>query len=309
MVVGEKQSFQLRIFRIVFWFIRLFSGKKMRDIHSTRREMDFGARTFLRRPSKVSYQPITMGGVPAERITPDNARHDKVLYYLHGGAYALCSLDTHRRMVAKIAQAAGVTAFLIDYRMAPEHLFPAALDDATKGYQWLLDQGYKAQDIVIAGDSAGGGLAVATMLKLREDCRPMPAAAVLLSPWTDLEGIGDSNKRKKRTDSVLRNEWLVWHGKLYAGDSDIRNPFISPVYGDCTSLPPMMIQVGQPELIYNDSTRLAAKARAEGVEVELVEWANTFHVWQVYDFLLPEARESIKQMGAYVKLHLGLEQH
>lgn len=241
----------------------------------------------------------------AERITPDGARHDKVLYYLHGGAYALGSLNTHRRMIALLAKEAGITAFAIDYRLAPEHIFPAALIDSVQGYRWLLDQGYKPEDIIIAGDSAGGGLSVATLLKLREEAVPLPAAAVLLSPWTDLEGIGESNRRPQRRDSLLHNEGLNWHGKLYAGAEDLRNPFISPIYADCEGLPPMMIQVGKIELLYNDSTRMAGKARSCGIEVELVEWEHTFHVWQILDFLLPESRESIKQMGAYMRKHLG----
>jgi acetyl esterase/lipase len=245
MIVGEKASWQLKVFRFFLRIIRIFVGRKLPTVPRMRKDMDRAASIFLRRPKHVSYQPLDMDGIPAERITPDGARHDKVLYYLHGGAYALCSLHTHRRMIALIAKAAGITAYAIEYRMAPEHVFPAALDDALKGYQWLLQQGFKPEDIVIAGDSAGGGLSVATLLKIKELCLPMPAAAVLLSPWTDLEGIGNSNKLPRRNDSVLHNDGLIWHGKLYAGKTDIRNPFISPIYAQCDNLPPIMIQVGQ----------------------------------------------------------------
>lgn len=303
---GNKASWQLKVFRFILRIIRLFTGNRLPSVARMRRDMDLAARLFLPRPRKVSYQSVSLNGIPAERITPQGAQHNKVLYYLHGGAYALCSLNTHRRMIALLAKAAGITAFAIEYRMAPEHVFPAALVDAVKGYEELLHQGYKPEDIVIAGDSAGGGLSVATLLKLREQCLPMPAAAVLLSPWTDLEGIGESNKAPRRVDSVLHNDGLIWHGKLYAGSADIRNPFISPIYAECDQLPPMMIQVGQLELLYNDATRMAAKAQAAGVDVELVEWGHTFHVWQMYDFLLPEARQSIKQMGAYMRKKLGL---
>lgn len=296
----------MKVFRFFLRIIRLFTGNRLPPVARMRRDMDRGAGLFLRRPKHVSYHSFDIGGIPAERITPNGARHDKVLYYLHGGAYALCSLHTHRRMIARIAQAAGITAYAIEYRMAPEHVFPAALDDALLGYQWLLQQGFKPEDIIIAGDSAGGGLSVATLLKLKEQCLPMPAAAVLLSPWTDLEGIGDSNKLPRRNDSVLHNEGLIWHGKLYAGPTDIRNPFVSPIYAQCENLPPIMIQVGQLELLYNDSTRMAEKLQAGGVEVELVEWGHTFHVWQIYDFFLPEAKESIQQMGDYMKRKLGL---
>ncbi len=291
---------------MAFWVIRFFTGKPMPDVIRMRKAMDFWAPLVLRRPKHVSYQPIVIDGVPAERITPEGARHDKVLYYLHGGAYALCSLKTHRRLIARLAKAAGITAYAMEYRMAPEHVYPAALDDAVKGYVWLLHQGYKPEDIVIAGDSAGGGLAMSTLFKLRDLGIAQPAAAVLLSPWADLEGSGESNKRTRRRDSLLHNEGLLWHGRLYAGETDLRDPFISPIYGDCDGLPPIMIQVGELELIYNDSTRMAEKAASCGIEVELVEWGHTFHVWQIYDFMLPEATESIKQMGEYMKKKLGL---
>lgn len=307
MIVREKRSWQLALFRFFLRFVRLFIGKRLPSVASMRKDMDRSARWFLPRAKHIKVQSLDIAGIKAERITPDGARHDKALYYLHGGAYALCSFETHRRMIAKIAGAAGITAYAIDYRMAPENIYPCALDDAIKGYQYLLDEGFKPNDIIIAGDSAGGGLSAATLLKLKDLNMPQPAAVVLLSPWGDLEGAGDSNKIPRRMDSVLTNEALIWHGKLYAGDANLCDPFISPIYGDYTGLPPIMIQVGAVELIHSDSVRIAAKAEAAGVKVDLIEWAHTFHVWQMYDFFLPEARESIQQMGAYMQERLGLK--
>lgn len=306
MIVREKRSWQLALFRFILLFVRLFVGKRLPTVNRMRKDMDRAAKWFLPRAKNITIQPLTIAGMRAERITPKGARHDKALYYLHGGAYALCSLETHRRMVAKIAEAAGITAFAIEYRMAPEYTYPVALEDAIAGYQYLLDEGYKPEDIIIAGDSAGGGLSAATLLKIKELGLPLPAAGVLLSPWGDLEGTGESNKIPRRKDSVLHNDALLWHGKLYAGKANLRDPFISPIYGDYTGLPPIMIQVGAVELIHSDSVRIAAKAQADGVAVELVEWAHTFHVWQMYDFFLPEAHESIQQMGEYMKKRLGI---
>lgn len=306
MKVGVKRSWQLALFRFILRFVRLFIGKRLPTVARMRKDMDLAARWFLPRAKNMTVQPILMAGLKAERITPTGARHDKALYYLHGGAYALCSIETHRRMITKIAEAAGIAAFAIEYRMAPEHLYPAALEDSVAGFQYLLGEGYKPEDIIIAGDSAGGGLTAVTLLKLKELGMPMPAAAVLLSPWGDLEGTGESNHIPRRKDSVLTNEALTWHGKLYAGKADLRNPFISPIYGDYTGLPPIMLQCSSVELIHSDSVRIAAKAEAAGVKVELVEWGHTFHVWQMYDFFLPEARESIKQMGAFMKQQLGM---
>ncbi len=307
MIIRKNRSWQLAIFRFLLRFVRIFVGKRLPSIASMRIDMDRAARWFVPRAKNVAVQPLTMAGLKAERVTPKGARHDKALYYLHGGAYALCSLETHRRMIAKIAEAAGITAFAIEYRMAPEHVFPAALDDAIAGYQYLLDEGFKPEDIIIAGDSAGGGLAAATLLKLKALDMPLPAAGVLLSPWGDLEGAGESNKIPRRKDSVLHNDSLIWHGKLYAGETSLQDPFISPIYGDYIGLPPIMLQVGAIELIHSDSVRIATKAEAAGVNVDLVEWAHTFHVWQMYDFLLPEARESIQQMGDYMKERLGMK--
>jgi epsilon-lactone hydrolase len=306
MKVGERRSWQLIVIRFLLRFVRIFIGKRLPTVARMRKDMDRAARWFLPRAKNVTVQKLSIAGLKAERITPNVARHDKALYYLHGGAYALCSIETHRRMIAKIAEAAGITAFAFEYRMAPEHIYPAAVEDAVAGYQYLLAEGYKPEDIIIGGDSAGGGLSAVTLLKLKELNLPLPAGAVLLSPWGDLEGAGESNKIPRRRDSVLTNEALVWHGKLYAGTADLHNPFISPIYGDYTGLPPIMIQVGAVELIHSDSVRIAAKAEAAGVKVELVEWGHTFHVWQMYDLILPEARESIQQMGTFMKKQLGI---
>lgn len=266
-----------------------------------RKELDRGA-WFMPRFRKVDYKKLEVNGLKAEWITPKKLKHpDKVLYYLHGGAYAVCSIETHRRLVARLAYLTGVKALMIEYRMAPESPFPAAIDDAVTGFNWLQQQGYDAKDIVIGGDSAGGGLSVTTMLQLRDTQQPLPAFALLISPWTDLEGTGDSNTSKDLPDSVLNNPALIWHGKLYAGKESLRHPMISPIYADLTGLPPLYIVVGEEELIYDDSVRLAQKADSCGVEVTLEKWAHMFHVWQIYDFIMPEANTSIHEMAKRIE--------
>lgn len=296
--VNRRPSLVLRVFKLIFRIIRFFTHKKVEfDVPRHRRELDRGA-WFMPRFRKVAYEKLQVNGLKAEWITPNKVKYpEKVLYYLHGGAYAVCSIETHRRLVARLAYLTGMKALMIEYRMAPEHPFPTAIDDAAGGFNWLLEQGYSSKNIVIGGDSAGGGLSVTSMLRLRDTQQPLPAFALLVSPWTDLEGTGESNITKDLPDSVLNNPALVWHGKLYAGKESLRHPMISPIYADLTGLPPLYIVVGEEELIYNDSTRLAEKADACGVNVTLEKWAHMFHVWQVYDFIMPEANASLHEMA------------
>ena len=300
-------SIMLLIMKLVMIIMHLFSKKQKIPYYvpKLRKKLDASAERFLKRPKAVNYEPYDLDGMLCEWIRPTGSDPKKVLYYLHGGAYAICSLKTHRRLIANIARQAGTEAFAIEYRMAPENPYPAAVDDAVKGYQYLLDQGYEPKHIVIAGDSAGGGLTAVTMLKLRELGLPQPAAGVLLSPWADLEGIGESNIKYDVRSSVINNPALIFHGQIYAGDHDLRDPYISPIYADFTGVAPMYIVASRHELIYDDSTRLAAKADKDGVVVTFDTYPHVMHVWQTFDMLLPEARQSIKEIGNYIKAQLG----
>jgi acetyl esterase/lipase len=251
----------------------------------------------------VKCEAVSAGGVPAEWIVPPNAANDRVILYLHGGGYVMGSINTHRAMIARIARASEAKALALNYRMAPEDPFPTAVDDATAAYRWLLAQGYKPGKIVISGDSAGGGLTLATLLALRDAGTPLPAAAVPISPWADLEGTGASIETRAAADPMVDKAGLLRMAQMYAGDSDPKNPLISPIYADYKGLPPMLIQVGDAEILLDDSTRVAERARAAGVKVELEAYPEMFHVWHVFAKILPEGQQAIDRIGEYVRAH------
>lgn len=300
----QRPSIMLWVMKFIFMLIRFFVGSKSNyDIVKERMRFDKMAQRI---PKLKGFEinKFMIGEMRAEWIKPKNAKRDKVLYYLHGGAYAVCSMETHRRMVGKIAEAAGIIALGIEYRMIPEAAFPAATKDALMGYKYLLSQGYKGSDIVVAGDSAGGGLSAALVQILRKEGLPQPALSVLLSPWADLAGTGESNTKFDVRTSIINQHGLLHFGAMYAANTDINNPLVSPIYGDFTNTTPMYIVVSRHELIYNDSTRLATQVDSYGVPVTLETYPKVMHVWQVFDYLLPEARQSIKQLGNVIKAAL-----
>ena len=251
----------------------------------------------------VACEPIKVNGVPAEWIVPPTAASDRVILYLHGGGYVMGSIATHRAMVARIARASQARALSIDYRLAPEHPFPAAIEDATATYRWLLAQGYQPAKIVIAGDSAGGGLTLAALLSIRDAHLPMPAAAVPISPWTDLGGTGESIKTRAARDPMVGGDRLYPMAKQYLGKAEHTNPLASPIHADFHGLPPMLIQVGDAEVLLDDATRVADRAKAAGVKVELEVWDDMIHVWHAFAKILPEAQQAIDKIGTFVRKH------
>jgi acetyl esterase/lipase len=256
-------------------------------------------------PDDVSSQTVDAGGVPSEWVTVPESRDEQVLLYVHGGGYVIGSLDSHRELVGRLARASGARALNVDYRLAPEHPFPAAVEDSTAAYRWLLAQGADPARVVIAGDSAGGGLTLATLLALRDAGDPLPAAGVCLSPWTDLEGTGDSAQPGGVDDPLLELEGLREMGRHYAGDGDPRHPHAAPLYADYTGIPPLLIQVGTREILLDDSRRVAEKARAAGVAVDLEEWEGLIHVWQLFGPAVPESTDAVNAIGAFVRKHIG----
>jgi acetyl esterase/lipase len=251
-------------------------------------------------PADVQRTPLTANGVPAEWIAASNASPNRALLYLHGGGYVIGSITSHREMVARLARAAGARALAIDYRLAPEHPFPGAVEDATAAYRWLLAQGFEPARIVIAGDSAGGGLTVATLVALRDAGDPRPAAGVCMSPWVDLEGLGRSMTANAARDPLVQKDGLVrWAGAYLAG-AHPRTPLAAPLYADLRGLPPLLIQVSTAETLYDDATRLTEKARAAGVDVTLEPWPEMVHVWQLFAPLLPEGQQALARAGAFV---------
>jgi epsilon-lactone hydrolase len=258
----------------------------------------------LRVADDIACTRIDAGGVRAEWIVPPGAVLERVLLYLHGGGYVVCSVSTHRDLISRIARAAGVRALGVDYRLAPEHPFPAAVEDATAAYRWLVSQGTAPGRIAIAGDSAGGGLTLATLVALRDAGDPLPAAAACLSPWVDLEGTGASFTAKAAADPFVRKEMIEFFAQQYLGGRDPRTPLAAPIYADLHGLPPLLIQVGTAEILLDDATRVAERAKAAGVEVSLEVWDDMIHVWQLFAPLLPEGQQAIERIGAFIRQHI-----
>jgi monoterpene epsilon-lactone hydrolase len=253
-------------------------------------------------PYGARHLPGALGGVPGEWVSAGGVPAATLLY-LHGGGYFACSPVTHRAITGAFANR-GFQVFAPDYRLAPEHPFPAAVDDAVQVYKALLDQ-TPAPSLIIAGDSAGGGLALATLLAARTAGLPMPSSAVLFSPWTDLAATGDSLKSNHKRDPMLRGERILEATGFYVNGANPKNPLISPLYADLTGLPPLSIQVGESEVLRDDSTRLAARATAAGVRVDLKIWENMPHVWPLFQVFLPEARAAIAEASAFIKANLS----
>ncbi len=253
---------------------------------------------FARLPTGIQCQSLNVDGVSAEWITvPDTDQG--VILYLHGGAYALGSINVHRQFIARLAIATNIRCLGLNYRLAPEHPFPAALEDTLTAYHWLLSQGLHPSQIIIAGDSAGGGLALAAMLSLRNSAAQLPAGAVCLSPWTDLALTGPSIQGNAKVDPILDLDSLHIYAKYYAAQNEITNPLISPLYADLHGLPPLLIQVGGNEILLDDAVRLHKNALNDGVNATLKIWHHMFHVFQMISFL-PETKEALQSITEFV---------
>jgi acetyl esterase/lipase len=257
--------------------------------------------TIFRPEADVRSETVDAGGVSADWIEAPGADASRALLYLHGGGYVIGSVNTHRDLVSRIARAAGVRALSVEYRLAPENPHPAAVEDSTAAYRWLLRQGLEPGRVVLAGDSAGGGLVIATLVALRDAGDPLPAAGVCLSPWVDLEGVGESMTTKAEPDPLIQRDGLVKMGRLYLGDFDPHTPLAAPLYADLGGLPPLLIQVGTAEALLDDARRVAEKASAAGVDVTLEPWDDMIHVWQIFASMLPEAREAIDRIGDFIR--------
>ncbi|WP_179401278.1 alpha/beta hydrolase [Burkholderia guangdongensis] len=232
---------------------------------------------------------------------PAGRRNGRMLLYFHGGGYYFCSTKTHRPLVFGLTKRAGVRSFSLDYRLAPETRFPGALDDALAAYRKLLELGTPPESIVLGGDSAGGGLALATLVALRDRGEPLPAGAILFSPWTDLAATGATLRTNDGIDPMFAGPALGKAAKLYLGDTPGTHPYASPLYADLAGLPPLFIQAGSTEVLLDDSRRVADKARAAGVQVEIEIWPDMPHVWQVYTPFLPESRRALDRAAAFLR--------
>ncbi len=251
-------------------------------------------------PHNTTHQVIDMNGVSAERVVADETA-SRVVLYLHGGGYCVGSAATHRPLAAHIARASGAVSYVLNYRLAPEYPHPAAMHDTLAAYRWLLAQGIAPARIVIAGDSAGGGLALATAISLRDSGLPLPAALVLISPWTDLSLSGETIKSLAWRDPILSHSITSLWARLYAGELPLTHPLCSPLFSPLERLPPMLIQVGSEEILLSDSQRLAERAKAAGVEVQSRVYDKMWHDFQVQAGVLRDSDAAIAEIGAFVK--------
>ncbi|MDT3443284.1 alpha/beta hydrolase [Pseudofrankia sp. BMG5.37] len=252
-------------------------------------------------PDGVTFEDVDAGGVPAQWARPDGAPTNRVLLYLHGGGYCFCSVRSHRRLVGHLARAAGRQALSVDYRLAPEHPHPAAVTDALTAYRWLLEQGLDPAHLAVAGDSAGGGLAVALLLRARDEGLPLPSGAVLLSPWVDLAMTADSLTSRADVDVRQSPAETRWCAGQYLAGQDPRDPYASPLYADLTGLPPLYIQAGDWDTLVDDAHRLAEKARRLGVDVRLDLFPEMPHAHQLWAGTIPEADDAVARVGEYLR--------
>jgi len=255
-------------------------------------------------PGDAVVEEIVIEHVEADWVSVPESRPDRAILYLHGGGYVIGSNRAYREYGARLARATRSRVCVLNYRLAPEHPFPAAVDDAAMAYRWLVDQGLDPTRLVIAGDSAGGGLALAALQRLRDDGDVLPAGAACLSPWVDLEVTGASAAPGVVDDPLVSLDTLAGMRKAYAG-SQVRNPLASPLHGHFSGLPPLLIQVGTREILLDDAVRAAAKARAAGVEVQYFEGEDLIHVWPVLMPTAPESAAALVQIGEFVESVTG----
>ena len=260
-------------------------------------------------PDNTALTPVDAGGVPGEWVVAAGADPNRRILHFHGGGYVIGNIDSHRDMTAAFSHASGCAALIVDYRLAPEHPFPAAIDDGLASYRWLRANGpdgpAPASATYIVGDSAGGGLALATMTAARDAGHTLPNAAALISAWTDLTLSGESMTTRKAADPRVTKEILEAWAPLYVGEHDRRTPLASPLFADLRGLPPLLMQVGDAEIILDDTTRTAARAREAGVEVTEEVWPEMFHVWHHQWAAIPEAQEAVNRLGSFLKKTVG----
>jgi acetyl esterase/lipase len=247
----------------------------------------------------IRVEPVTVVSVPAQLLKPPNADAGRALLFLHGGGYVYGSLLSHGGMAAEIARHSKCKALQLHYRLAPEHPYPAAVEDACAAYEWLL-QSHSPEKIAFVGDSAGGGLVMCALVALKDQGRPLPGAAVCISPWVDLEATGESYSKRQALDPMVESDLVSFLSGLYLNGQDPKAPTASPVYADLHGMPPLLIQVGEREILFSDAAWLFEKARSSGVDVTFEEWPQMVHVWHLYYPVLSAGREAIAGVGEFI---------
>jgi monoterpene epsilon-lactone hydrolase len=293
-------SWQVRLLELYFRLQHAFAPRAGEiDMRKERADLD-GLGAMFKLPKGIQIVKELADGVPAEWLIPPGISPGRVVLYLHGGSYVAGSINSHRSLVANIAIAARARALIIDYRLAPEHPHPAAVEDAVTAYKWLIKGQADPRHLAVAGDSAGGGLALALLVSLRDRNVPLPAAGICLSPWTDLAFSGESWKSKAAVDLIIYAYKELEFAGMYLGGIDAKTPLASPLYADLKGLPPLLVQVGTYEVLLSDSTRLVDRAKEAGVNAVIDEWEKMQHVWQFAASFIPEGRRAIARIGEFI---------
>ena len=260
--------------------------------------------SFSLPPAGCSIERVNAGGPEALWVNAAWKNDKATILYFHGGAYSMGSAQTHLGLTGMLSELCGLRVLSVDYRLAPEHPFPAAIDDAVSAYLWLLQQGVPAESIVVGGDSAGGGLTFATMIELKNKRVQLPAAVFTISPWVDLAHTGETIATKADVDPMFTKSGMIYMAKLYADDTDMCSPLISPLYADLRGLPPVLIHVGTSEMLLSDSRRMADALKRAGVDCVLKEWEDLFHVFHSVVYI-PESRMANEEIASFIKKHIN----
>lgn len=304
------RSIQSRLINFLIRKNHLFQGKWKKEVFDSNTSIaDFrircekGAEKFGKLPSTIQIKKDSLNGMKLEYLIPAHAPANKIILYMHGGGYVSGSCNDHRGFVAKFATYTGITNLLFEYRLAPEHPFPAALDDSLSVYKALLSSGYQPENIVFAGESAGGGLTLALLLAIKNKGLPYPKAAVAISPWTDLSCSGDAYKTKNKVSPAPLNSWHVF-SKYYAGNETVTNPFISPLFGELEGLPPIFLNAGMDDELFDDAEKFYEKAKAAGVNITFRAGKGMLHCYPLMAPMFPEAIEAMNEIVAFIKRQL-----
>ncbi len=303
-------SFKSKIFNFLLRNRHLLQGKLKKeafDFNSSivgfRELCEKGATRFAKLPKGITVKEQIIEGIKSEWLIPDGANPEKLFFYVHGGGYVSGSCSDHRTIVATFAKDAGFTCLVYEYRLAPENPFPAGLNDSVKVYQWILASGFKPENILIAGESAGGGLCLAILLTLKERNIALPVAAVAISPWTDLTCSSDSYHTKNKVSLAPLNSWTVF-SKYYIGENQATNPLISPLFGDLKGLPPILINSGVDDELYEDGEKFYLKAKSAGVDITFTAGIGMVHCYPLLSPMFPEATAAMDEIVSFVKLNL-----
>jgi acetyl esterase/lipase len=304
-------SFKSKIFNFLLRNRHLFQGKLKKEtfdfnssIAGFREQCEKGASRYAKLPKEITIKEQIIEGIKSEWLIPNGANPEKLIFYVHGGGYVSGSCSDHRAFVAKFAKNTGVTNLVYEYRLAPENPFPAAIDDSVKVYQWLLVSGFKPENILIAGESAGGGLCLAILLALKEQNIALPVAAVAISPWTDLTCSSDSYRTKNKVSLAPLNSWTVF-SKNYIGKNQATNPLISPLYGDLKGLPPILINSGVDDELFEDGEKFFLKAKSAGVDISFTAGIGMVHCYPLLAPMFPEATQAMNEIVEFTRQHLN----